>query len=423
MDANILNGFNRQLTVSSQDMGITEFEMIKQIKGLRHHNIMKIYSISRNAIDNSFDISMESSNLNLHQYLYGGRLNNTSNETKLSILKQIGKGLKYLHRHDRPIVHRNLHPSSILIFQEQYNVDTTVTAKLSNFYFTGIDPRRINDLYCMPPEFSEDEDYRERCRDKTAVDIFAYGCLIHTVIAKNCRSNYHPFYDLDEQAEPVNVIELESCRKKLWYDDSGRVSLENANEIHFFILADLAINDATDKTPDNRPDISTLLSHPMFWTNRDKESFFKGITNGYIRDEHETADFLKGFQISFNNQVWEKRNYGNLCSRLDEKNYISLVRFVGNKCVNFYRHRVGYESGGIERRVLGNNKDEFIKNMCNDFPDLLYKLFKYYRRHVILNVRFFKEKLPERYHSYFEKLSDSVLTEEENGFFRIPDSG
>ena len=361
---------------------------------------------------------------NLHQYFfYSVGDKSPKHETKLSILEQIGKGLRYLHHHDKPIVHRNLHPSSILIFEKRDGNNITVSAKLSNFYFKGIESKDLNDPYCMPPELSGVKDYREKCKDKTAVDIFAYGCLIHTVIARKCQSNYHPFYNLNKEAMPVDIIERKNCRKNLWYDDNELASLKKAKEIHFFILADLAINDATDKIPENRPNISTLLKHPMFWTTRDKELFFKGITNDYIKDQDKTADFLKEFQLSFNNKDWGKENYGNLCSDLDGKDYISLVRFIRNKCVHFTEEKARFKSCNDKEKILGDNRAEFIEKMCYDFPDLLYKLFECYRRHVILNVRFFKALLPESYHSYFEKLSDSILTQEKNDFFRILDSG
>ena len=89
-------------------------------------------------IDNHFHIKTECCDFDLYRYLlpcYNINIDK-SQKTKLDILQQIGKGLKYLHNHNKPIIYGNLRPQNVLIKQSADNI--TLTVRLIDFYCQGV---------------------------------------------------------------------------------------------------------------------------------------------------------------------------------------------------------------------------------------------------------------------------------------------
>ena len=179
----------------------------------------------------------------------------------MDILQQIGKGLKYLHNYNKPITHENLRPQNVLMKQSTDKMALTV--RLTDFYYQGVfdvtNPTKSLYRYCISPEVLADVN-----NVTTAVDVYAYGCLIHTVLTDSFYESYHPFGKLDDEKFLDKVADGKRINK---------LFSENV-ESDFLIFADLAIDDCTDARFKRRPTIDTVIKHPMFWTVRKKELFF-----------------------------------------------------------------------------------------------------------------------------------------------------
>ena len=260
---------------------ITEVEILREIS---HQNIIRIHNFKY--IDPYIYIPMEMCNENLHQYCK--KIKDYDIETRLDILKQIGEGIKYLHNRKKPIIHRDLKPENILL---KSNDSSGLIVKVSDFGISRIikgDEGKTHhsteetkgSLYCKPREVLKDSK-----KITVAVDIYALGCLVQTLLSKS-PEKMHPFGDLG------NAKDLEN-------------NVINATRIHFltsekektdlFILADLAVDDATNGAYEKRPDICTFTEHPLFWTTKRKGLFLKDINNDYIKNDENQSAFLTDF--------------------------------------------------------------------------------------------------------------------------------
>ena len=109
---------------------------------------------------------------------------NINFNTRMSILRDIAKGLSYLHSRNPPVIHRDLSPNNVLLKHLPLLLIAKIAdlgvAKILNFddqnakkYQTKV-PGTID---FMPPEAFEDKP-----RYDTSLDIFSYGGItLHTV--------------------------------------------------------------------------------------------------------------------------------------------------------------------------------------------------------------------------------------------------
>ena len=191
-------------------------------------------------------------------------------------------------------------------------------------------------------------------------------------------------------------------------------------EPDFFILADLAIDDATGKCPEERPKIATLLKHPVFWTEKHKEIFFMDIVENYIKDNDEEYDFLEKFEEemgkSLKDEDWKKiyPKCNTLTSNLGDGKYKTLLIFIRNKCAHFAEDKAKFRRESKERLWLGKNITEFIRKICKNFPYLVFNLFTCYRKYVIKYVKDNSEHIPGNCLSYFDSLSEDILLDFNN---------
>ena len=390
--------FVKRIKKSSNEQ--TTYLTEKELQELHHQHIIQIFSYE--AVDDYFRIKTECCDFDLDQYLTPPNCFDRRQEAKMDILQQIGKGLKYLHNHNKQITHGNLRPQNVLMKQSTNKM--TLTVRLTDFYCPGVfdvtNPTKSLYRYCISPEVLEDVN-----NVTTAVDIYAYGCLIHTVLTDSFYESYHPFGKLDDKNFLINVAEGKRINKLS----------EAGNESDFFILADLAIDDATDISSMKRPRIATLLKHPVFWTEKHKEVFFMDIVENYIKDNDEEYDFLQKFETkmetSLDKNDWKKiypRCY-NLTSYLDDGEYKTLVIFIRDKCAHFAEDKAKFKQKSTERLKLGENITEFIGKICKFFPYVIFNLFTCYREYVTNYVTKIKENIPENCLSYFDNLSKDII--------------
>ena len=389
---------------SSNQQTTYEYMTEKDLQELYHQNIIQIFSYD--VVDNYFHIKTEFCNFDLHEYL---NISNSlasyhhidrSQEAKLDILQQIGKGLKYLHNHNKPLIHGNLRPKKVQIKQSTDKI--TLKVRLSDFHFQGvfIDNNPAESRYCISPEVLADGN-----NVTTAVDIYAYGCLIHTVLTDSFDESYHPFGKLDDENFLKNVKEGERINKLPKVGD----------ESDFFILADLAIDDCTDAKFKRRPTIDTVLKHPMFWTVRKKELFFHGM---YCLQKDAASielDKMPTFNVGTGNSKNKivvdymvnkfKTRPDNSC----EMDYEKLVFFIRNTFVHFREREKTLDEEGYQPNILTSGKTEFIRYVIAGYPNLVPDLFKIFRKYFIKHTLDRGECVYHNYNSYFENLGKQIL--------------
>ena len=383
--------------VNSEDRKPTEFEILRR---LSHQYIIRQFDFQH---DRDFIyIPMELCDKNLEEYC----MNLDYDKTKrLNILEQIGKGIEYLHNLKNPIVHGDLKPRNILIINNDGN---NVTAKIadfrtsveeeSNFANISISSNDECNLYSKPPEalqvppdLSDTGQSGEVLEVKVTRkwDIYAYGCLIQTVLTKY-PTNMHPYGDMTD-----NRLVIVRTRKH---------SLKDESETDLFLLADLAIDDATVEDSWKRPCITTLLNHPMFWNMADKELFIIRITIDYIlsqglanSEKEFQSNFEKAFEAKYEGswaekiRPWNKSLVGEKKSRPEYSTRPSnLCTLIRNTCEHFYMFKEKYEIEAPQK-----NTEEFITLITETFPYLIKFLFVAYREH--------RDASKDDYNDYFRR--------------------
>ena len=360
------------------------------LRRITHQNIIRIYNFK--VINEDILIPMEYCNKNLSEYLK----KSLGIKTKLNILKQIGEGIKYLHA--RKVCHQKLKPENILIKLPNEEV------KLADFGYASYIDRKPASLptktTCIwtPPE---------GYRNEPSVDIYAYGCLIQRVLTDQ-EEKGHPFGNPKEDVSTLKNV-----------SDAKRVNfLKQQDQTDLLILADLAIDDATQTKANERPDISTFIEHPLFWTPMQKGFFLRDIKNDYhFASTKRKGTLLKDFEaLKYHDNKGKQFKWTDKCESLrklvqkskhiKQKNkkkygdrYFNLIALTRNICAHFseYEKVEGYECG--DKNVL-DNKTKFIKHVISEYPYLIYDIFTCYRKAVKSGGVYRND----RYNDYFKNM-------------------
>ena len=165
--------------------------------------------------------------------LIGGNYKGPEIGQKPKLLRQIGKGLEYLH--DKKIIHCRLKPSMICIFYP----DGTVSAKLKLAYFGRIG--RLSKSWTAP-------EVNRGSRFTFQMDIFSLGCLYGYILSHGC----HIFGDNKEE----RIARIQDSQPiVLSAQHLHSMALELAVEI-----LDL-IRSMVNREAKERPSISVVLAH------------------------------------------------------------------------------------------------------------------------------------------------------------------
>ena len=389
---------------------------IKILRSITHQNIIRIYNFQ--LTDEKILIPMELCDNNLSEYLE--MKDNLSNDTRLDILKQIGEGIKFLHTGEKAICHQKLKPQNILIKLQSKKVEV----KLADFGYAEYVERdapststgtNSNSVWAPP----------EGCSNKLSVDIYTYGCLIKMVLTDQ-RNKQHPFGDLNDDKSILKNVK-----------DANRVNFLalTDDQTDLFKLADLAIDDAIQKDPERRPDISTLIEHPLFWTPMQKGNFLRDIRNDYRKKntKHKKnfrrGKFIGPFENMFNKNLRKSsRNkqplhWATKCkllsalldAKIEDPNFpqydidydtngFNLIAFIRNICAHFAEYKTS-KAGKKYKEVLAS-KNKFIEHVINEYPYLIHDIFTCYRDKL-----FRKKYLDDNYNDYFKNLVNSTSFE------------
>ena len=183
----------------SADNFTREIEIMSRVK---HHNIVRYYSLCKLARTKEMVIVMEKLDATLSTFL-GSKPNMVLSE-KMPIFFDIVRGLCYLHNQDPAIIHRDLTAENVLLDREK-------TAKICDFGNSrAVDlkdksgPLTLNPgtLDYMAPEALEGGYYDEK------IDIFAFGHLaIHIILQRRAYPLLHTKYQIGGRLAAHSEVE------------------------------------------------------------------------------------------------------------------------------------------------------------------------------------------------------------------------
>ena len=183
----------------SADNFTREIEIMSRVK---HHNIVRYYSLCKLARTKEMVIVMEKLDATLSAFL--GSKPDMELSEKMPIFFDIVRGLRYLHNQDPAIIHRDVTADNVLLDREK-------TAKICDFGnsravdLTGKSgPLTLNPGTpdYMAPEALDRGDYDEK------VDIFAFGHLaIHIVLQRRAYPLLHTKYQIGGRLAARSEVE------------------------------------------------------------------------------------------------------------------------------------------------------------------------------------------------------------------------
>ncbi|CAG9320725.1 unnamed protein product [Blepharisma stoltei] len=154
----------------------------KEIRLLRelnpHPNIITLHSAS----------SSEGSYFLMYEYCANGTLQTNRVQDPLKALYQIALGIKHMHQHDPPIVHRNLSPTSIQCQGDVYKISgleyaTEQSPKLIplDMPFSNTDLLQISTDKWLAPECNGENNHSA----DTKTDIWGLGMIFYFILFEN----------------------------------------------------------------------------------------------------------------------------------------------------------------------------------------------------------------------------------------------
>ena len=173
-------------SIFMNEVGDLEFQSFKrsflreceQSSRLRHPNIVRFFGIYHPPGARVPSLVMERLHCSLTSLLENNPV--VPIGTKISIIKDVALGLRYLHTRNPPIIHRDLSSNNVLLSKGmEGKIGDLGTARL-------VDPRRQSRMTkapgtvdFMPPEALEDV---TNIRYGKKLDVFSFGCvMLHTL--------------------------------------------------------------------------------------------------------------------------------------------------------------------------------------------------------------------------------------------------
>jgi len=179
-------------------------EQMDLTEKLEHPNLCK--TLRTYNTPNYIHMVMEfCSSYNIFEYLHAG--DNFCEKQAAEVIKQISKGLTYLH--ENKIVHRDVKPENVLVF---HHPETgAVLYKIISFGFAKNFEQGCSTL-CGSPEYVAPEIIQANSIYFEQVDFWALGVLMYTMLC-----GYLPFYD-DDQKKTYRLIRKHALQfdEEIW---------------------------------------------------------------------------------------------------------------------------------------------------------------------------------------------------------------
>ncbi|OXV08022.1 hypothetical protein Egran_04215 [Elaphomyces granulatus] len=328
------------------------------------------------------------------------------------ILRQITAGVRHLH--SLKIVHRDLKPQNILVAtprgrsghpalrllisdfglckklednQSSFRATTAHAAGTSGWRAPEllVDDQNPNPVLMTESQNTESSepavvDPQTNRRATRAIDIFSLGCVFYYVLTRGG----HP-YDKDGKfMREANIVK-------------GNYNLTDLERLGDYAFeADDLIKQMLSLNPRRRPDATTVLIHPFFWSAADRLSFLCDVSDHFEfepRDPPSSAllhlesvardvmgpdqDFLKHLPKEFKDSLGKQRKYTG--SRM-----LDLLRALRNK-----RNHYNDMSEHLKAHI-GGLPDGYLRFWAVRFPSLLTNCHRVVTELNICQVERFK---------------------------------
>ncbi|XP_065887119.1 uncharacterized protein [Dysidea avara] len=320
---------------------------INTLASLKHPNIVQFFGVYFRSKSTPPILVMERMWKSLSNLLEE-RPNQLTLLIKTHILYDVACGLQYLHGQKKPVVHRNLKASKILLTE---NMDAKISdlgqskalKKIAGQMFS----RTPDDLDCMPPEASEEKSVYD-----SKLDIFSFGCtIIHLVIEQFPTPTARMV--LSDNSTNLYVKASETDRRKQFLDLMDSISV---------LLRQIA-DQCLQNEPSNRPTASFLCKRlEEELTSKDKE---------YKQDKLSLLLSLQKAEV----QLGGKEDLGNKTEELLKKKEEEITK-LGQELqeLNQNKRRDEEEKMSLQEQLKEVEKQlKRLKDECAEKESLLKK--------------------------------------------------
>ena len=260
---------------------------------------------------------------------------------KVKLLYDIASSLNHLH--DNDIIHRDLKPTNILIKKSNIGF----TPKIADFgisrimahgmdHYTATNGGLGTPVWC-PPEVLNDENLHII----TAVDMFAYGCIVHFQMCPSSKPQFrHLFGRLTSNICVEDILRGIKTGKRFSYISTIAYQLPKAIDKVKRLFADILIQDLINVNPKNRPSIKHVLNFPLFW-DVPMQLHFLTDQRKFLhekQDQHYEDNCLKFFTYKRLSKMCVKPKYwGTVAEQLtlDYQVFRRLFRRIINTVTSF----------------------------------------------------------------------------------------
>ncbi|KAH8410505.1 hypothetical protein KR215_010381, partial [Drosophila sulfurigaster] len=152
-----------------------------------HDNIVRFLGITKDGDNRTVMVMEYAACGSLHNMLHNNGISLAyTRRNGVGWMLQCAKGVEYLHKFSPKILHRDLKPQNLLLFNDcrtlkicDFGTAKELATKMSN----GVGTARY-----MAPEIVEGSKYTEKC------DVYSFGIILWEVISRK-----KPFYNLENK--------------------------------------------------------------------------------------------------------------------------------------------------------------------------------------------------------------------------------
>lgn len=324
-----------------------EIKLLNDLQG--HDNIIELINHGNDKVAEKLWYLMPYADQNLYDYIK--KKNNTlTKEERYNIIEQIIEAIKFAH--SKGILHRDISPSNILIFNE----DTKLTVKVCDFglgkdveslsYYTKSSASGYGQILYVSPE------QREKLKDATEKsDIYSLGKVTYFVFTARDPDNFKPFelsslvskateYNPEDRFK--NILEFEEHFQAL-----KKLQLDEKIPVEHITLKDVV---------DSKEHIGIVELHQLFV----KGNYIEHVYYDYLEPVNKyllTKDNLKVYYKAIGNGINEFVN--TYTDRLEE--CYKTVRWPFSSMSTF---------GEVLRKIIETVNNDNVRLLC--FKQLWY---------------------------------------------------